>query len=262
MTAGSDADLIAAVRNGDAAAYGALYERHAPAARNLARQIIKHPADVDDVVAETFARVLGVLKRGNGPTEAFRPYLITALRRVAVDMVHGQRRQIPTDEAELPDPGEPFIDPVVSRFERSAVARAFASLPERWSAVLWHTEIEQAKPAEVAALLGLSANGVSALRRRALEGLKQAYLVLHLSTYPEKECAPIVSKLGGPGARARAGRRGGVRGRDGRARAGRWRSGLPGAANLNGCGSAIVATAVSGSLSATGTSPQTVSCGL
>ena len=54
------------------------------------------------------------------------------------------------------------------------IARAFASLPERWQAVLWHTEIEGARPADVAPLLGLTANSVAALAYRAREGLRQA----------------------------------------------------------------------------------------
>src|SRR5215472_3659687 len=192
----SDADLIAAARSGDADAYGVLYERHAAAARRLASQIVKTPADADDVVAETFARVLYALRNGNGPAEAFRPYLLTAVRRVAIDLVSGQRRQIPTDDADLPDPGEPFDDPMVAGLERSLITRAFWSLPERWRAVLWHTEIEETRPAEVAALLGLSANGVSVLRRRAREGLKQAYLQLHLSDPAKAACTPFASKLG------------------------------------------------------------------
>lgn len=191
----SDADLIAAARSGDASAYGMLYERHAEAARRLARQIVKTPADVDDVVAETFARVLYAIRGGNGPAEAFRPYMLTAVRRVAIDLVNGQRRQIPTDDTDLPDPGEPFDDPMVAGLERSLITRAFWSLPERWRAVLWHTEIEGERPADVAALLGLSANAVSVLRRRAREGLKQAYLQLHLADRAEADCTPIASKL-------------------------------------------------------------------
>src|SRR5215475_7886648 len=70
----SDARLIAAVRAGDPTAYGILYERHAASARRLASQIVKTPADADDVVAETFARVLYAIRGGNGPAEAFRPY--------------------------------------------------------------------------------------------------------------------------------------------------------------------------------------------
>lgn len=193
----SDADLIAAARSGDAEAYGVLYQRHSAAADRLARQIVKHPADVDDVVAETFARVLYAIKRGLGPAQAFRPYLLTAVRRVAIDLIRGQRKQIPTEESDLPDPGEPFADPVIAELDRSMVARAFTSLPERWSAVLWQTEVEESKPAEVAEMLGISANGVSALSYRAREGLKQAYLQLHMSEHTDDSCKPIATKLGG-----------------------------------------------------------------
>ncbi|HET9896186.1 MAG TPA: sigma-70 family RNA polymerase sigma factor [Streptosporangiaceae bacterium] len=192
----TDAELIAAARSGDAAAYGLLYERHSGAATRLARQIVDDQADVDDVVAETFARVLSALRRGIGPAEAFRPYLLTAVRRAAIDVLRGRRRQVPTENTDLPDPGEPFIDPVVAGLDRSLAARAFLSLPERWSAVLWHTEIEEAKPAEIAAMLGMSANSVAALSYRAREGLRQAYLQLHLSGRTDASCRPFAARLG------------------------------------------------------------------
>ena len=37
-------------------------------------------------------------------------------------------------------------DPALAGFERGVVARAFHSLPERWQAVLWHTEVEGLSP--------------------------------------------------------------------------------------------------------------------
>ncbi len=192
----SDAELITRARAGDADAFGTLYERHAASAGRLARQLTGSQADADDVVAETFARVLSAMRNGNGPVEVFRPYLLTALRRVAVDQARGQRRVIPTEEDQLPDPGEPFTDPVITDLDRSLVARAFRSLPERWSAVLWHTEIEEETPAEVAAVLGMSANSVAALRYRAREGLRQAYLQYHLSSRVQASCRPVAGKLG------------------------------------------------------------------
>jgi hypothetical protein len=90
----------------------------------------------------------------------------------------------------------PFIDPAVAGLERTMIARAFLSLPKRWQAVLWHTEIEGAKPVEIAAMLGLTANGVAALAYRAREGLRQAYLQMHLSSVTRQECRPIAGKLG------------------------------------------------------------------
>lgn len=193
----SDAELLAAVRAGDLTAYGVLYQRHLPAAHRLARHLLGRGSDADDVVADTFTRILETISHGGGPVEALRPYLLAALRRVAVDLIRRQRRQIPTDAASIPDlPGEPVADPVLARLEQSLVARAFLSLPERWSAVLWHTEVERAKAADVAVLLGLTPNGVAALSYRAREGLRQAYLQLHLSDRARPECQAAASNLG------------------------------------------------------------------
>jgi RNA polymerase sigma factor (sigma-70 family) len=191
-----DADLIAASRSGDAAAYATLYQRHVAAANSLARQLVRDLAEADDVVAESFAKVLDLLGRGGGPEGAFRPYLLTVVRRAAYDRHRVMRRQLVTDHLEAFDPGIPFADPAVAHLERSMIARAFASLPERWQTVLWHTEIEGAKPAEVASVLGLSANGVAALAYRAREGLRQAYLQMHLSGAARRQCRPVVAKLG------------------------------------------------------------------
>ena len=191
-----DADLIAASRAGDAAAYDTLYRRHVAAAHSLARQLVRNRAEADDVVAETFAKILDLLHRGGGPDDAFRPYLLTAVRRSAYDRHRADRRQLVTDEMETFDRGVPFADPAVADLERTMIARAFASLPERWQAVLWHTEIEGARPADVAPLLGLTANGVAALAYRAREGLRQAYLQMHLSGAVRDECRPVAARLG------------------------------------------------------------------
>ena len=89
MQAPDDATLLNMVRAGNTAAFGLLYPRHERAARRLARDLVESTAEVDDVLAETFARVLDVTQRGGGPTDAFRPYLLTAVRRVCYDRLPG-----------------------------------------------------------------------------------------------------------------------------------------------------------------------------
>ena len=177
----SDAVLLSRIRAGETDAFGILYERHVGAARALARQLADGHEAVEDAVQETFAKILDVLRRGGGPRSGFRPYLLTAVRRTVYDRNRGERRLRPTDRMDLYDAGVPFVDPALEGLERSLIVRAFRSLPERWQVVLWHTEIEGARPAEVAPLLGLSANGVAALAYRAREGLRQAYLQMHLT---------------------------------------------------------------------------------
>ncbi|MFV2198162.1 sigma-70 family RNA polymerase sigma factor [Nocardiopsis sp. LOL_012] len=184
------------MRDGDTDAYGVLYERHAGAARGLARQLLRGEAEAEDAVAEAFARVLGVIRKGRGPTDCFRPYLLTAVRNAAYDRSRRDRRQIATDDLEALAPGEPFRDPAVEGLERALIARAFRSLPERWQTVLWHTEIEGAKPSEAAPVLGMRANGVAALAYRAREGLRQAYLQMHLAEDVPEACRPTLGNLG------------------------------------------------------------------
>jgi RNA polymerase sigma factor (sigma-70 family) len=198
----SDAELIAEVRAGKIASYGALYERHTGAAHNLARQLARSSSEADDLVSEAFAKVLDTLRGGKGPDSAFRAYLLTALRHTAYDRTRRDRRvDLNEDMSRVGGAAAealtvPFSDTAVAGLERTMAAKAFARLPERWQAVLWHTEIEQQSPAEVAPLLGLTANGVSALAYRAREGLRQAYLQVHLQENAGERCRACAERLG------------------------------------------------------------------
>ncbi len=196
----SDADLIVAARSGDAGAFGVLYERHAGAALIVARQYTSGTAEAEDVVADAFAAVWSALRGGSGPTDAFRAYLFTVVRRAAAVQRDRGRRAEPTDDVAVLEAGsmaEPAAEePALAEFERSLVARAYGSLPERWQAVLWHSEVEGRTPAEIAPLLGLTANSTAALAYRAREGLRQAYLQQHLSDDLPETCRAVAGKLG------------------------------------------------------------------
>jgi RNA polymerase sigma factor (sigma-70 family) len=192
----SDAELIARVRSGDLEAYGELFARHHHAAERMARQLV--PAnDADDLASDAFAKVLDALRNGGGPDVSFRAYLLTTVRRVHVDRIRAGRKVTSTDDiAAYEREPQGFDDPTVTGFESGAAAKAFASLPERWQAVLWHTEVEGEKPAAIAPLLGLTANGVSALAYRAREGLRQAYLQQHLADVAGDRCRWTTERLG------------------------------------------------------------------
>ena len=191
----SDPELIALVRGGDRDAYGQLYQRHVDAANRLARQLARG-SDADDLVSEAFTKVMLLLQAGQGPDVAFRAYLLTAVRRLHVDRVRGEARLTTSDDMTAFDPGIPFQDTAVNQFESGAAARAFASLPERWQLVLWHLEVEGQKPADIAPLLGMSPNSVSALAYRAREGLRQAFLSAHLRETDEATCRWVTENLG------------------------------------------------------------------
>src|SRR5580698_2512284 len=166
---GSDAALLNAIRSGDPGAYSVLRARHGAAARRLASHLPRGSASADDVVDWAFAQVLDAIRRGGGPTDAFRPYLLTATSRAARDCDAGIAAPVPTDEQDIPDPGQ-----LVAGLAGDPTVSAFLSLPERWRAVLWHTEVEGAAPGAVASLFGLSAADTAELAAAARDGLARS----------------------------------------------------------------------------------------
>jgi RNA polymerase sigma factor (sigma-70 family) len=197
MTPDTDTELLSAVRAGDTAAYGTLYERHRGAARQLACGLVRDPADADDLVAETFAKELASLRAGRGPLLAFRAYLHTTMRHVCYHRARRDSRIEFTDDLTRYDEGQPFTDPALDRLERSYAAAAFRKLPERWRDVLWQTEVEGNTPAEVAGMLGMTPNAVAVLAHRAREGLRSLYLQQHVATAEQPECRWAGDRLGG-----------------------------------------------------------------
>lgn len=191
-----DRELLARVRAGDDGAFGELFTRHADAVRRFALRHVREHAEADDLTAEAFFRVLQAIRRGNGPTEHVRTYLLTVARRVAWEW-SGRRRDVPVEDEELSLRVEPFPDVTANRPEHALISRAFTSLPERWRTVLWQVEVEGERPAAVAPHFGLSPNAMAALARRAREGLRAAYLQAHLAedTGP-RACSSVVAKLG------------------------------------------------------------------
>ena len=192
----NDADLIAATRRGDTTAYGVLYERHVHSAQRLASILASDRSEADDLVSETFAKVLSALGQGKGPDLAFRAYLLTTLRNTFYQRTRRDKKVQFTDDMLRHDHGEAFVDPAIDGQERRYIARAFRRLPQRWQVVLWHTEVEGESPATVATLLGLSPNGVSALAYRARERLRQMYLQEHINDSPAAACRWTSERLG------------------------------------------------------------------
>ncbi|WP_172639126.1 sigma-70 family RNA polymerase sigma factor [Streptomyces tailanensis] len=210
----SDAGLIERMRAGEDAAYEELYRRHAEAVRRYARTCCRDAHTADDLTAEVFARMLQAVRGGSGPEHAVRAYLLTSVRRVAATWTSSAKREHLVDDfavfaAQAARGAEVSSDADVLDLgadvramrgaERSMAMQAFRSLPERWQAVLWHTEVEDESPSEVATLFGLDANGTRVLASRAREGLREAYLQAHVSASlagNSAECGQFTDRLG------------------------------------------------------------------
>ncbi|QUQ69909.1 sigma-70 family RNA polymerase sigma factor [Kutzneria sp. CA-103260] len=198
-SAGADDDqaLLDRLRAGDDSAFGQLFSRHADAVRRFAMQQVRDATEADDLTAEAFFRVLQAVRRGNGPTDHVRTYLLTVARRVSWEW-SARRRDVPVEDAELDRRAEPYTDNSSRLAESTLISQAFSSLPERWRTVLWQVEVEGERPAVVAPHFGLSANATAALARRARDGLRAAYLQAHLTEgLGATACQSVREKLGG-----------------------------------------------------------------
>lgn len=165
----TDTELMIRARAEDREAFGLLFVRHREVAVRVARRLSARN-DVDDVVAEAFARVLAQVADGRGPLTSFRAYLLTAVRHEAA------RRRVVARRWDLLADLDPVADVVGVDEVDDAVRAACRSLPPRWREVLWQLEVEGRRPHEIAGELGLTPNAVSALGHRARAGLRAAYL--------------------------------------------------------------------------------------
>jgi len=193
--ASSDESLVLLARAGDRGAFAELWQRHARSGLRVARQFTSS-VDADDLVSEAYARIYQRVLAGGGPDGAFRPYLYTTIRNLA-SRWGSDRRDVNVDDiGEFEDP-KAADDPATVALDRTLTVRAFRTLPERWQAVLWYTEVEGMDPHEVAPILGLTANGVAALSYRAREGLRKAWLQAHVSDATASgECQWSIARLG------------------------------------------------------------------
>ena len=193
-----DGALVQLARDGVHDAYAALYSRHAHPAQRLARHLGMRD-EAEDVVSESFAQVLELMRRGKGPETSFRAYLFTTIRHDSARRAKARQKLVPTDDDSAIDTLVGLDAGQLDAFEASAIRAAYTSLPARWRTVLWQVEVERRKPQDLAPVLGLSPNGVSALAYRARSALREAYLKQHLRS----ACSVRPQVRRGPGPPAR-----------------------------------------------------------
>jgi len=198
--AGDAAVSDAAVADGGVVRFEELYRSCAADAWRVARSVTGNDHDASDAVADAFTRLFNALSAGRVThVGALRPYLLTATRNAAVDILRGSARVRPTPEV---GPFEGMVlaagpsERTVAADDCAVVAQAFAELPARWQSVLWLTEVEDLAPREAAEVLGLTPNNVSQLAVRARARLRERYLQGHVAAGAAPGCPPTVERLG------------------------------------------------------------------
>jgi RNA polymerase sigma-70 factor (ECF subfamily) len=159
-----DAQLVAAVRNGDRAAFGRLYERHA---RMIHGVLLAHVpySDVDDLVQDVFLAAFRKLASLREPG-AFAGWLIAIARNRANDF---HRRSRAPDELldNIPDSRD------MGDREAHAALEAIRSLPEAYRETLMLRLVEGMTGQEIAVRTGLSPGSVRVNLHRGMKQLRE-----------------------------------------------------------------------------------------
>jgi RNA polymerase sigma-70 factor, ECF subfamily len=182
-----DETLMLRYQQGDRTAFAALVRRHQQPLYNFALRQVRVPQVAEDVVQETFVRVVQ-----NAPDfkhEArFTTWVYTITRNLCIDQLRKRAlRKHPSldesrgEEGDGPTLGEQTADPRAS-VEREAtgtelkerIARAVDKLPDEQREVFLMRELSNLPFKEIAEITGVPENTVKSRMRYALERLQEA----------------------------------------------------------------------------------------
>ena len=186
----SDAELVAAVRSGDAGAFADLYREHLGSVRRVAYHLVGDSDDTADAVQDTFARALQHLGDLREP-DRFRPWLLAIARHCATDQLRARRRLTALDEThdELLAANGPGPESVAEVRELAAqVQGCVAGLSTRDAAALTMVTQLGFAPAQVAAALGVTPGAAKVIVHRARRRLRNALALQLMVERPGSAC--------------------------------------------------------------------------
>ncbi|MFI2759124.1 RICIN domain-containing protein [Streptomyces echinatus] len=175
---------------------GELLDRHWAAAFAYARLCTDGPRAAGMLTTAAFTRLFGESLRQTGPSAAWRPHVLVAVRRIAAEWdADGRREHLHPALRTGSGAGERAAARLLPPPGRRLLSRAFQRVPEISRAVLWHIEVEAEPLAVPAALLGLDEEDVRVELRRARERLREECLQAHRELAPDNECRRYLRML-------------------------------------------------------------------
>jgi len=173
----TEAELIAAVLQGDAASFEPLVKKYSPRVFATARRYARRESEVEDIVQEVWLKAFQKLGsfRGEAP---FEHWLMRLAVRTCYDFLRGHQRNRETVFSELTEPENDWLDRFAQDPDaaaedadaaRALVERLLAQLSPQGRLIITLLEIEDRSVKEIAELTGWSVPlvKVRAFRARA-----------------------------------------------------------------------------------------------
>lgn len=178
----SDPTLAAMTLDGDVDAFGALFSRHRQIVRQtLSARISASPADMDDIMQETFLKALSNIRRFD-PSRNFAGWIWTIAYHLFLDR---RRTSHPSDrlpkdaesdapQSQIPTPEESII----YIQQRVQIEEYISRLEPQYRLIFELRFIEEYSYEEIASRLGMNLNTVKTRISRVRKQMKE--MILHM----------------------------------------------------------------------------------
>lgn len=187
----SEAELIAAVLQGDSGSFEPLVKRYSPRLFGTARRYARRQSEVEDIVQEIWTKAYQKLAtfRGDAP---FEHWLMKLAVRTCYDFLRVHQRNRETSFTELTESEEDwlerFVDSPDDADENASAARSLVyKLMEKLNAegrmIITLLEIEERSVKEISQLTGWSVALVKVRAFRARAEMRKHLSKLHLDKY-------------------------------------------------------------------------------
>jgi RNA polymerase sigma factor (sigma-70 family) len=97
MVVTAESTLVTQAQAGDRSAFSALYDTYLPKIYDFALGMLRNRSDAEDVTSDTFLKAVERLHTLKEP-DAFRGWLYTIARNIALSLVESRKRAVPTGE--------------------------------------------------------------------------------------------------------------------------------------------------------------------
>lgn len=185
-----ESGLIKEAQDGDAEAFGQLYEHYAPRVFRYLFANLDDRLDAEDLTEEVFLKVWGALPGYRQRGIPFGGFVFRVARNTLIDHYRRSHRRGPrlSLSEEQVDQGQP--DPaerMTTKLERAQVRRLLSGLNDDQRTVLSLRFLAGLTPDETARAMGKSPGAVRVLQHRALNAVRKLLTEEVQGTYEETE---------------------------------------------------------------------------
>jgi RNA polymerase sigma factor (sigma-70 family) len=158
---------------------------HEPVLRGYLGRFFQQPTDIDDVLQDTYARLIGLADDERSRIRSPHAFLFATARNVALDRLRRQRvisleTMTELEQLDVIDESPSAYDELNARQELALLARALATLPERCRQVLTLRKVYGLSQKEIATRLAITENTVE---KQVSNGMRMCTAYLFAMTH-------------------------------------------------------------------------------